>query len=183
MKKALLLSITLLFFSSYRTTKSTEQNLETLYLMSMDADYQIIQITDNINDKLYNHKELITEQFIEYDSLTNRYVKVIDKILDDITPSENDFKPSVVGSSEVSNAYFFEGEKDYTKKAQEFLNSTDAYREAVTALSDNYFTTSRLRLVLNTKPIILYEGKKMDHLNYYLKDVTLLGAIVYLKKP
>lgn len=180
MKKNVLLILITLTSSLHSQESKLDNDLEMLYILNDDINYQIIQITDNINDKVYNHKELITQKFKQYDSLTTLYIKFIDEILKKITPLADGFKPSVLRSTKTNNAYFFK-DNDYTLEGKEYLNKTDEYRETVTSLSENYFTRSRLQLTLNTKPINLANGEIMNHLDYYLKNRTLLGVIVYLK--
>ena len=158
--------------------KETINHREMFYMLNNDIDYQIIQITDNINDKKYNHKELIPQVFIEYDSLTNDYVKFVDNIIEDLTPSIDNLNSKTLNSKEVVNTYFFK-DNSYTSKANEFIVKTELYREQILRLSANYFTRSRIKLTLNTKPIILEDDYKMSHLDFYFRDINLSTALLY----
>lgn len=178
LKFKVFLIISFVTFSCNDVIKSNElcYDYDMIQLSISDSKNQILQIEDHINHNFYNEAQNITLKLQEYDSITKKYIKFIDNIIEDLTPK--DYTPSILSRSDIPDAYFFNGE-NYNSKARNYISETEKYRTKILTFTEDYFLRSRLSLTLNTSDILSTEGSRYKHLNYYLKDMTLASTLAY----
>ncbi|WP_299362038.1 hypothetical protein [Winogradskyella sp.] len=176
--KVFLFAMLILFLACNQKQNELCYEYDMIQLLNTDSENQIIQIRDHINDKLYNKSETLGQKFIEYDSITNTYVKLLDKIIEDLKPVDSDYNSSVLSSGEKIEDYFFDNDQ-YSPIAINYIEKTNEYRDKILSLTGNYFIESRINLALNTSDIIGPNNISFSHLEYYLKDMSLASTMAY----
>ncbi|WP_396591550.1 hypothetical protein [Allomuricauda sp. R78024] len=149
---------------------------EELYTLNVLLKEQIINELDNgyLEDNDLHHI---------YDSLTTEYVALLD-ITSEALLNKVDVETPTDYSGDFSNPkyindYFFDGQT-YNSKAIQFIKNTNTYRTELLKLVENENLASKIEFILQTHDPEMRNGEKVKYLNYYYKDMPLIGVIAYI---
>jgi len=118
-----------------------------------------------------------------YDSLTTEYIAELDITSETLLNKVNIETPTDYygdfSNPEYINDYFFDGLK-YNSKAVRFIQNTNTYRNELLKLVENKNLASKIEFILQTHDPEMRNGEKIKYLNYYYKDMPLIGVIAYI---
>lgn len=140
-------------------------------------------VREQINDELAEEYPEGTNTHLIYDSLTIDYISfleitsktLLEKVDFDIPPDySGDFS-----NPKFINDYFFD-EQYYNPEAVEFVRKTNEYRTEILKLVKDKNLATKIEYILLTKDPQIRNGEKTKYLNYYYRDIPLIGVLAYL---
>ena len=125
-----------------------------------------------INDEVAKSFDSLTSEYLNY--LETTHLELTSKVENPKNYDSNLFKKNLV------NDFFFDGE-EYNQKGTEFISKLETYRADILELISNENLANRTRSILDTRYVQNREGKKIEHLNYFYKDMPLISVLAHMK--
>ncbi len=187
MKNLILYTVCLFFISCKNDTLSIEEfeitsftNMQLIVrfdihneILNKELDNKISGLIDSTKEKMFHN--LTKEHYSYLESIIDTLINM--SKVDDILDSKN-YKQ--LSSVKFSNELFFTSD-GYTKYGETFITKTNHFKKSILQLTneeEGELKTKIYQLIVNS--VTNYNGDEI-FLEYFFKDIPLIGIITYLK--